>query len=380
MKVMHIVNISFVLPYYIGDQFDYFREKGVIFYVACQPSAHFFKYAAEKKFTPFKLNILREINIIEDLKAVYRLMKFLKSEKIDIVIGHTPKGGLIAMVASFLAGIPVRVYFRHGVMFETSRGLKRMILKTVERFTGFLATTVVCVCPSVRNYSNEMRLSVKNKNILLNKGTCNGINALTKFNKANINLSAKKALKERLNISSQDRVIGFVGRLVKDKGINELLLAWKELLKTEADIKLLLIGPLEERDAISAEAISFIENTPSIINLGLIDDTVPYYDLMNIFILPSYREGFPTVVLEASAMELPVLTTRATGCLDSILENETGMFIGLDPSDISSKIKIYLNQPSLAESHGKNGRRFIIENFEQTKVWKEIEDKVLELN
>jgi len=375
-KVLHVVNISFVLPYYIGSQFDHFSDKGIQFYVACQPSDHFYSYSEEKKFKPIGVNILREINVFEDLKAVYKLMAVIRTEHIDIVIGHTPKGGLIAMLAAFLSGITTRVYFRHGVMYETSKGMKRFMLKNIERFTGLLANKVVCVSPSVLKLSDNECLSAKHKNILLNKGTCNGIDALSKFNKAELNIDALNVLKEKYNIDKDDRVIGFVGRLVNDKGISELLNAWKELTTINSNIKLLLVGPLEERDGISIDLVTYIKTTPSIIYTGLQHDIAPYYGLMNIFILPSYREGFPTVVLEASAMELPILTTRVTGCRDSIVENETGIFIDLDPLDICRKLNLYLNNKVLAQNHGQNGRNFVLKNFEEHKIWAEIQTKV----
>jgi glycosyltransferase involved in cell wall biosynthesis len=378
-KVLHVVNISFVLPYYIGDQFDYFADKGFNFYVACIPSTEFTAYSKEKGFVPIEVNILRTIDLIQDLKAIFKLYGVIKREKIDVVVGHTPKGALIGMAAAYLAGSKNRVYFRHGLMFETSTGLKLGILKTVERFTGFLATKVVCVSPSVLAVSNEERLSAAKKNILLNKGTCNGIDALVKFSKDGHDPELISQIASRLGIKPSDRVIGFVGRLVNDKGINELLQAWEELLKVQANIKLLLIGPFEQRDALSAEAKSYIKDTPSVIHTGLINDISPYYCLMDIFILPSYREGFPTVVLEASAMEVPVLTTRATGCRDSIIDNETGLFITLDPIDIGSKIKRYLNDPELGKLHGKNGRAFVLKNFDRGKIWNEIAQKVYEV-
>lgn len=379
-KVLHVVNISFVLPYYIGDQFDFFMEKGVKFYVACQASKHLSEYSAEKDFIPKEVNILRKISPYEDFKAVYKLWKIIKAEKIDLVIGHTPKGGLIGLLAAYLAGVEQRIYFRHGLMYETSNGVKRFFLRGIEIFTGYLATKVVCVSPSVISLSNTERLSAASKNIILNKGTCNGIDALYKFNNVNIDIEHVFNLREMHGLSSEDRIIGYVGRLVNDKGINELLLAWKELLKVHSDIKLLLVGPLEERDSLSEEATSYIKNTPSIIYTGLIKDVEFYYCLMNIFILPSYREGFPTVVLEASAMELPVITTRVTGCKDSIIENHTGVFVDLNPDDIKIKIDQYLNNPQLAKKHGIMGRSFVLNNFDQLKIWSEIENKVFECN
>jgi glycosyltransferase involved in cell wall biosynthesis len=377
-KILHVVNISFVLPYYIGDQFDYFSAKGIKFHVACQPSAHFLEYSIEKNFIPYQVNILRQINVFEDLKAIYLLVKYIKKEGIDIVVGHTPKGGLIGMLAAYIAGINKRIYFRHGIMFETSRGAKQFILKTIERFTGFLATKVVCVSQSVIDFSNNKKLSAPYKNLLLNKGTCNGIDGLNKFNRGAIDATLLSNLRKRYNISSKDRVVGFVGRLVNDKGINELILAWKELLKGDSNLKLLLIGPFELRDTIPEITKSYILNTPTIIHTGLIEDIAPYYALMNIFILPSYREGFPTSVLEASAMGVPVLTTKVTGCRDSIIENETGIFIDLNPTDIVKKLKIYIDNPALASKYGQNGRDFVLKNFAQHKIWEEIEEKVFE--
>ena len=163
---------------------------------------------------------------------------------------------------------------------------------------------------------------------------------------------------------------------MNDKGINELISAWEGLLKSHLNIKLLLVGPFEDRDSVPETVKTYISNTPSIIHTGLIGDIAPYYALMNIFILPSYREGFPTSVLEASAMELPVLTTKATGCRDSIIEGHTGMFISFDISDIIDKVSIYLNNPSFALAHGKNGRSFVLENFQQERLWEEIGEKI----
>jgi glycosyltransferase involved in cell wall biosynthesis len=378
-KVLHVVNISFVIPYYIGGQFDYFSARGIQFYVACQPSAHLEEYSRQKNFTAFPLNVLRSINPVEDLRAIYRLRQYIKKEGIDVVIGHTPKGGLIAMIAAFSCGIKQRIYFRHGLMYETSKGLKRHLLKSIEKLSGYLASKVVCVSPSVLQVSNQEKLSPLKKNILLNKGTCNGIDALNAFWTGSLNRTEVDHLKAKYGITPLDRVVGYVGRLVNDKGINELIAAWKLLLENNSNCKLLLVGPFEERDALPPHIKDYILNTSSIIYTGLIHDTPIHYSLMDMFILPSYREGFPTVVLEASAMELPVLTTRATGCIDSIIENETGMFVDLTPEDIVIHIQAYLDDPALRHKHGKNGRLYVLENFEQSSIWQEIGEHVLEI-
>lgn len=378
-KVLHVVNISFVLPYFIGDQFDFFSKKGITFHVACQPSKHFTEYATEKNFIPVGANVLREINFIEDLKAIFFLTKYIKKERITIVIGHTPKGGLIAMIAGWLAGAKKRVYFRHGIMFETSKGFKRIVLKSIEQITGFLATQVVCVSPSVIEVSNEQSLNNPSKNVLLHKGTCNGIDIL-RYNRDSIALPLIKELKEKYKISDACKIIGYTGRLVNDKGINELIGAWKIVKIRYPLAKLLLVGPFEVRDSLSEEVRNIIISDESIIHTGLVYNTEAHYALMDIFILPSHREGFGQVNLEAASMKLPVLTTNVTGCKNSILDGVTGIFITNQPEDIAEKIGFYLDNPEIAKTHGCNGRAFVSDNFRQEVVWAEIEKKVYNHN
>ncbi len=377
-RILHVVNISFVLPYYIGEQFDNFQTLGIKTYVACTPSNHLQEYSVQKNFTPISVNIFREINPIADFKAILFLRKEIIKEKIDIVVGHTPKGAMIAMVASYFAGVKQRIYFRHGLMYETSKGIKRRLLKGIERLTAGLATKVVCVSESVKQLSESQKLGNPKKNILLNKGTCNGLNSV-KFSRDSISLSDVEALKLKYNVSVNDIVVGYVGRIVKDKGINELLSAWKILTSKYDNLKLLLVGPFEERDSIGSSQKEYITSNSSIIHTGLIDDVTPLYMLMDMFVLPSYREGFPTVILEASAMELPIITTRSTGCLDAIIENETGIFSEIEGNALMRNIEFYLLNKDIGKQHGINGRKFVVENFDQNIVWKAIEKQVFEI-
>ena len=376
MKVLHVVNISFALPYFFGPQFDYFQEKGVQFFVACSPDDFFYQYTQSKHVKPIPANILREMNIKEDFRAIRKLITEIRKNEIDIVIGHTPKGAMIGIIAAFCAGVKKRIYFRHGLMYETSKGLKRTLLKNIERLTSRLSTKVVSVSPSVLEKSVAERLTPRAKNILLNKGTSNGVDAINMFNKDLVSQAQIDALRNQYNILPTDKVVGYVGRLVKDKGIQELLNAWKQVIITHPDARLLLVGPYEKRDSIDQSFKDYVEHEASIIHTGLMENVTPFYALMDIFILPSYREGFPTVVLEASAMELPIITTRSTGCIDSIIENETGVFTEINPDSIAEKINLYFIDNNKAITHGKNGRKFIVENFDQKVIWREIEEKI----
>ena len=374
-KILHVVNISFVIPFYLGDQIDFFKSKGHSILIACTPSLDFFEYAKQKAFTPVPINVVRSFSVIKDLKAIFSLTMYLRKNPVDTVVGHTPKGAFIALISSSLANIPNRVYFRHGLLFETSSGIKRYFLKFIEKFTAYLATKVICVSPSILRVSLEQRLSSASKTLIINKGTCNGIDAVYKFNPQNVssnnNLSADLIDK----LESGVRIIGYVGRIVKDKGIIELLEAWKILTKENEKIHLLILGPQEERDALPEEYISFARSCNSISMPGLIKEIEAYYSIMDIFILPSYREGFPTVVLEASAMELPIICSSKTGCIDSIIENQTGLFTSITPKDIARNIQYLFDHPKEGKEMGKKGRQHILNNFQQNLIWESLEKK-----
>lgn len=376
-KILHVINISFVLPYFIGDQFEYFINNGYELHVACTPSTHLKNYSNKKKFSFLEVKIAREINIITDIIAIFKLVIYIKNNNIDIVIGHTPKGGLLAMISGFLSGKSKLIYFRHGLMYETSHGFKRIILKFIEKFTGILANKVICVSPSVLDQSNKNLLSAKCKNIILANGTCTGIDTFQKFNVNNINIDNIVNLRSQLGIEQDDLVLGYVGRMVNDKGIIELLDAWKILKLKYVNLKLLLVGPFEERDSICDSYKDFILTEPTIKYVGLSDETNIYYALMDVFVLLSYREGFPTVVLEASSMGIPIVTTKSTGCIDSIIPGKTGLFTDLCINSIVDKISLYIDDISLRKEHGKNGRNFVQKKFQQEIVWESLK-KVIE--
>ena len=376
-KILHIITVSFVINHFFGNQFNYLKKKtGNRYFLGCSSSKEFYELSNSLGYEPFSVEVTRSISPITDVIAIFKIFKFIKKNKINIVVGHTPKGGMVAMIASYFAGIENRIYFRHGIIYETSTGFKRMLLKNIDRLSGNLATKVVCVSHSVMKISNHDQLNNPKKNIIFGLGTCNGIDTEKKFNPTLQDTSLVQQLRNDLQIKKDDFVVGYVGRLVKDKGINELIEAWKIIEKKYTNIKLLLVGPIEERDAISEESLWEIENNPGIINTGFVLVAAPYFSLMDVFVLPTYREGFPTVSLEASSMQLPVIITKATGCEEAIIENETGMFIENSAIDIAIKIEIYLNNSELKFLHGKQGRDFVKLNFEQTKVWDNIHEQL----
>ncbi|MEA4967318.1 MAG: glycosyltransferase family 4 protein [Bacteroidaceae bacterium] len=372
--ILHIVSVYFSLSYFIGDQFQYFGNKGYKMFVICSPSKELEEYSKKQKFQYKEIEILRKISILKDLLAIKKIYVYIKKNKIDIVTGHSPKGALLSMIAAYLARVPKRIYFRHGLVYETSHGIKRYLLKFIDRITALCSTKVVCVSPSLYKKSIDDHLWSKNKQIILSKGTCNGIN-IQKFEKENIDISKKDDLREKLNVPKNILIIGFVGRLVRDKGIIELVEAFQLLSKKRNDIYLLLVGMFEKRDALPNEVKNEIINNPHIIYTDYVDNSQIeyYYSLMDLFILPSYREGFPTSILEASAMKLPVITTRVTGCIDAIIASTTGIFIDHDANEIFKSLDLLLDDKKERLRLGENGRLFVEENFEQIIIWREIE-------
>lgn len=370
MNILHVVNIYFVLPFFIGDQFKYFKDKGFGMHAACSDSEYLADYAKKQGFSYLATPINRSISIKDDLRSIKALCRYIRRNKIDIVVGHTPKGGLLAMIAGRICSVRKRIYFRHGLVYETSHGIKRFVLKTVDRLASACATKIVCVSPSVLERSISDKLAPAKKQTILRNGTCNGVDTVGQFNPENVDRKAVAALRTKYGISEDDFVIGYSGRLVRDKGVIELVEAFDRLSVAD-NCKLLLVGMFEQRDALPESTRQRILNDPRIIFTGFVNGGMDnYYSLMDMYVLASYREGFPTGVLEAQSMGLPVVTTRATGCCDSIVDGVTGLFADNSAEDLARKIDQVRVDKKI---DGANGRAWVKEKFDSRIVWKEIE-------
>ena len=368
MKILHVVNIDFAIPYFFGRQFEFMKEHGVQVSVACSSSNVLDSYAMKYGFTPYHIEIYRGINPLKDVRSILQLWRIIYREKFDIVLGHTPKGALIGMIASFLAMTTKRVYVRHGLMLETSKGFIWYILFLIERITAAFSTHVLCVSRSVMQRAELLNLGGNSKSFVLNHMSANGIDT-KRFSRDNFSAEFISSFKGGLQIVVNKRIIGFVGRISNDKGIPDLIRAWNSILLDMPDVHLLLLGVFDDRDQVSQDIIEYIAKIPSVTHIDFQSDVAPYYAIMDILILPSYREGLPTVVLEASSMELPIIITEATGCVDAIIDNETGIFTDHTPIGILNAIKFYITNPQIRKQHGKNGRDFILANFKQEYVW-----------
>ena len=247
----------------------------------------------------------------------------------------------------------------------------------MDRMVATMSHKTVCVSRSVANARLLNNVEKSSRQYLLGVGTCGGIDTQNLFNPVRIVQTEQDELKRSLGISDNDFVIGFCGRMVQDKGIRELVDAFK-LIKQERsndhNIKLLLIGPVEVRDSISQELVDFIKTGEDIINCGSVnhDDIYKYFSLFSVVVLPSYREGFGMVTIECAAMNIPAIVSKSTGCIDSIVENETGVYCEINTKSIADKINFMIDHEEKRKEMGEKARRLTVELYDNKVVWPHI--------
>ncbi|MCH1547934.1 MAG: glycosyltransferase family 4 protein, partial [Flavobacteriaceae bacterium] len=273
------------------------------------------------------LPLTRKITPIQDIKAVIKLLIYLKKEKPSIVHTHTPKAGIVGMLTSYLAGVPIRLHTVAGLPLMETRGLKRFILNFVEKLTYKCSTKVYPNSYGLKKIILKHRFTSQNKLKVIGNGSSNGIDT-SYFDPKLFSIEENTALKTNLGIKKTDFVFIFVGRIVSDKGINELVEAFDKISLINENIKLLLVGPFEDDlDPLQKKTKLSINNNENIILAGYQNDVRSYFSISNCLVFPSYREGFPNVVMQAGAMKLPCIVSDINGCNEIIENNTNGLVI-----------------------------------------------------
>lgn len=316
------------------------------------------------------LKMTRKISLVQDLKSVWELYKLFKKEKPFIVHSHTPKAGIAGMLAAKFAGVPHRLHTVGGLPLIIEKGIKYQILYIVEKATCLCATRVYPISYGIKNYILEKNIASENKVSIIANGSSNGIDT-DHFNPSHISDSDKLYLKNELGIAENDFLFVFIGRLVKDKGIDELVLAFVALNKVRSNIKLLLVGPFEgDLNPISQENLDEINTNKNIISVGFQKDVRPYLAISNVLVFPSYREGFGNVIAQAGSMGLPSIVSNITGCNEIIVEGENGVIIpSKDSNAVYNAMLRFIEDKDLLNKLKSNARRMIVERYEQKVVW-----------
>ncbi len=257
------------------------------------------------------------------------------------------------MTASWLACTPVRIYYVLGLPITTAHGLKRFLLKWGDRVAGRFAHRVLCISHSLQRAALDERLFQATKIRVLAHGTMNGVDSAFWFNPEGLGHEAGPRMRAKLGIPIKAQVLGFVGRVVRDKGIVELVAAWRALRRRYPDMHLLVVGPFESEDPVPKAVKEELVNDPRTHLVGWVDDTRGYYATMNVLALPSYREGFPYVLLEAAAMAIPAVATQVPGCIDAVVDGVTGRLVPpYDARALTEAVAAYMDDPSLCRKHG----------------------------
>jgi glycosyltransferase involved in cell wall biosynthesis len=328
----------------------------------------------------FPVEMSRSISPFRDLLSLVRLVRVFLRIRPDAINVSTPKAALLGNIAGFITGVRTRIYSVRGLVYESATGWKRILLKVCEKIACYLSHSVIAESRSVARRIMRDGLSKLDKVHVLPHGSV-GIDAQNIFNPARINATDIAELKTTLRLNSSMKLIGYAGRLVKDKGIRELFEAWDRLRQSGMNIGLILVGPLETEHPLDEDFVSRLNTSPGVIMTGYVSrEELPlYYSLMDVFVLPSFREGLPTVILEASAMEIPIVATRVTGCIDAVRNKCTGTLVSLGSIDeLSQALKKYLETPHLCMLHGKNGRKYVLEYYQEKPIWNTLMNILME--
>jgi len=331
----------------------------------------------------------RKIDLLQDIISLIKLFIYFKKVKPTIVHSITPKAGLLTMLAGKMAGVPIRMHTFTGLIFPTQSGKMQQLLIKMDQLLCWAATNIYPEGNGVKQDLINYKITSKPLKVLAN-GNVNGID-LSHFANDNITKTEQTQLKQELDIFADDFVFVFVGRLVGDKGINELVEAFSKLdiryQESETLVsnpkslvpspqspvsKLLLVGPLEtELDPLNEETLKEIKTNPNIISVGFQKDVRPYFAISNALVFPSYREGFPNVVMQAGAMELPSIVSDINGCNEIIVEGENGTIIPVKNVEaISTAMQKLIEDKAYYLSLKNNARPMIQARYEQSVVWK----------
>ncbi|WP_336958340.1 glycosyltransferase family 4 protein [Chryseobacterium contaminans] len=321
----------------------------------------------------FPIEMQRKIAPVNDFISLIKLYFYLRKVRPTIIHSITPKAGLLSMLAGKMAGVPIRMHTFTGLIFPTRTGFMQALLIKMDQLLCWAATNIYPEGKGVESDLKKFKITTKPLKVIAN-GNVNGID-LDYYSRKEINDDVTELLKKELHIEKDDFVFIFVGRIVGDKGINELIEAFIGLKSKKS--KLLLVGTFEEElDPLQKGTYDEIQRNGNIITVGFQKDVRPYFSISDVLAFPSYREGFPNVVMQAGAMELPSVVSDINGCNEIIVQNENGLIV---PSRNVEKLRAAMEQMiNNKENYLKmksNARKMIEQRYDRNFVWKALLDE-----
>jgi glycosyltransferase involved in cell wall biosynthesis len=366
-RLLRITTVPMSLKFLLKGQLGFMQSNGLEV-LALSADGPEIKAVTDEGVKHQVVNLTRKITPFADLWCIFQIMRVIRKFKPHIVHTHTPKAGLIGMIAAWICRVPVRMHTVAGLPLMEARGLKRMILSVTEKITYTCATNVYPNSTALASYIEQHLYPSTSKFKVIGKGSSNGIDT-SFFSITNEVRSAAQRLRET-SLLKDELTFSFVGRIVKDKGINELLKAFDRLSK-EVACRLILVGPFEDDlDPISDESRAILKANKHIITTGYVNDVRPPLVASDVFVFPSYREGFPNVVMQACCLERPCIVTNINGCNEIIQHGKTGLIV--EPKNehqLYEAMKDLAVNPSRREEFGALSRKFVAANFDQLYLW-----------
>lgn len=313
--------------------------------------------------TSYVVPISRAMSPFKDIKSIFQIARYLRQGHFTIVHAHTPKGGLVGILAATFVGIPIRVYTMHGLPWETAKGLKYVLLWFADWCVCKCATKVLAVSPSLRRQVIGKNICSADKIVVLGKGSACGIDC-DHFKRTSNYTEIKDAFRRNHGIDKTAVVVGFVGRIGPEKGIDVLITVFNRLSR-ENNIYLLIVGEIELlHGPLSSDTIEQLHKNARIIRFDHMQDVRPFFNAIDLLVLPTLREGLPIVLLEAAAMEVPVIATRVTGCVDAVVDGKTGILVEKNNMEqLYKAIQLLIRNEELRNQYGRQARSWVRTNY-----------------
>lgn len=325
-----------------------------------------------EKIRVHELSMKREISLFNDLKSLFAFLIYFHAMKPDAVHGNTPKGALLSMLAAKLTGVKIRIYMCHGLRYQGCSGVMRKVLEGMEWLTCACATHVLCVSEGVRKTLADDGICPAKKSQVIGYGSCNGINK-DFFAPAMYSREETERLRHRYGIGEDDFLFIFMGRIVKDKGVNEMVEAFTRYRKENPHVRLMILGAFENgQNPVDVRVQNMIKgNKGGVVYGGKQSDVRPFLAASQCLLLPSYREGFGMVLMEAGAMGVPVICSDIIGC-NNVVTQDNGLLVKpKNADDLYQKIKMMVEDTSSYRHFAASTRPSIIKRFDQQMLWNE---------
>jgi len=380
VKICRIASIELFLVHHIRGQIEATISKGHQITLICSPEQN----SKLKEIYPaarvLQIPIARDISLFADIISLWTLTKLFWNERFDIIHSVTPKAGLLTAIASWIVRAPVRIHTFTGQVWQNRQGWRRRLLRSMDRLIVLVNTRCYADSFSQASFLHKEGVDPSSKIAVLGKGSLSGIN-LAVFNPEKFPFNERNAIRQQLGIPSSSFVINFTGRINVEKGVRELVSAFERLAELR-DVHLILVGPMEESaSALTADLRQRIRAHPRISQIGYISDPEKIFAISDVMCLPSYREGFGNVVLEAAAMGVPTVASRISGLVDSVEDGQTGLLANVqDVEDLIKKILQLIDDQPFRARLALNGQKRTREYFSEEKVCHLVLDEYLELH